>query len=50
MELQVMWIKWKLISVSFEVVLNSIQDRFTDCAKCLTGSEIILGTPDGTPR
>jgi hypothetical protein len=36
--------------ISFEVVLIWIQDRFTDCADCVTGSEIIVGAPDGTPR
>jgi hypothetical protein len=25
-----------------------IQDRCTDCAECVTGSEIILDAPDGT--
>jgi hypothetical protein len=42
--------KWKLVSVSTVVVLISIHDRCTDCAKCETGSEIILGTADRTPR
>jgi hypothetical protein len=31
-------------SVSFSV------DSCTICAKCTIGSEIILDTPDGTPR
>jgi hypothetical protein len=34
----------------FGVVLISIQGRFTDCAECVTGSEIILGEPNVTPR
>jgi hypothetical protein len=28
----------------------SVQDRCTVCAKHLIGSEIVLDTPDGTPR
>ena len=32
-----------------EVVLVSAQDRCTLCAECTSGTEIILGTPDGTP-
>jgi hypothetical protein len=44
------WLKWKLISVSFEVVLISTQDRCIDCDECVTGLEIILGAPDGTSR
>ena len=30
--------------------VNSMQDRYMVCAKRTTGSEIILGAPDGTPR
>jgi hypothetical protein len=33
-----------------ETVLVSGQDRCIVCAKHTTGSEIILDTPDGTPR
>ena len=40
----------KLISVRFEVVLVSTQDRCTVCAKRTIGSEISLDAPDGTPR
>ena len=32
-----------------EVVLVSAQDSCMLCAECTLGSEIILGTPDGTP-
>jgi hypothetical protein len=39
-----------LISVLLEMVLVSVQDRCTVCAKCTKGSEIILDAPDGTPR
>ena len=28
----------------------SMQDRCMVCAKCTIGSEIALGTPNGTPR
>jgi hypothetical protein len=31
-------------------VLILMQDRYTVCAKCTIGSEIILDTPDGTPN
>jgi hypothetical protein len=33
-----------------EIVLILAQDRCTVCAECTTGMEIILSTPDGTPR
>jgi hypothetical protein len=33
-----------------EIVFVSVLDRYTVCAKCTIGSEIILDTPDGTPR
>jgi hypothetical protein len=46
----VMYVKWKLILVHLEIVLISTQDRCTVCAKCTIGSEIALGTADGTPR
>ena len=42
--------KWKLISVRFEVVLISTQDRRTICAERAIVSEVMLGAPDGTPR
>jgi hypothetical protein len=38
------------ISVSFKVVLISPQDTCMVCAEHAIGSEIVLGTPDGTPR
>ena len=37
-------------SVDLEMLLVLLQDRCTVCAQCTTESEIILGTPDGTPR
>ena len=45
-----MWVKWKLVSVCLEIVLILAQNGGTVCAKCTTGTEIILGTPDGTLR
>ena len=41
---------WKVVSVCFEVVLISTQDRCTRCAERAIDSEDMLGTPDGTPR
>jgi hypothetical protein len=32
-----------------EMELVSVQDRCMVCAKRTIGSEIVLGTPDGTP-
>jgi hypothetical protein len=46
----VKWVKWKLVLVRLETVLIFTQDRCTVCTECTTGMEIILGTPDGTPR
>ena len=43
-------VKLRLISVYLEIVLTSMQDRCTVCAKCNIGSEISLDAPDGTPR
>jgi hypothetical protein len=37
-----------LVSVCLEMVLDSVQDRCTVCAKCTIGSEIILDALDGT--
>ena len=44
-----MYLKWKLVSVYFEIVLVLVQDRYTVCVECSLGTEIILGTPDHTP-
>jgi hypothetical protein len=33
----------------FRVVLVSVQDRCTVCAKCTIASEIVLDAPNGTP-
>ena len=45
-----MRLKWKLVSVSLEIVLMLSQDRCTVCVEHIIGSKIILDTPDGTPR
>jgi hypothetical protein len=47
---KVTWLKWKLDSVCLEMVLILMEDRYLVCIKHITGSEIILDTPDGTPR
>jgi hypothetical protein len=46
----VMWVKWKLILVYLAIVLTSAQDRCTNWDEHTIGLEIILGTPNGTPR
>jgi hypothetical protein len=43
-------LNWKLVSVRLVRVLVSVQERCTVCAKCIIGLEIVLDTPDGTPR
>jgi hypothetical protein len=46
----VMRLKWKLVSVRFEIVLLLMQDWCTVCVEHTVGSEIVLELPDGTPR
>jgi hypothetical protein len=46
----VTWVLWNFGSVCLETVLVSVQDRCMLCTKCIIGSEIVLDTPDGTPR
>jgi hypothetical protein len=46
----VMRLKWNLALVHLEIVLILTQNRCTVCAECTIGLEIILDTPDGTPR
>jgi hypothetical protein len=46
----VMWVLWNLVLVRLETELMSVQDSVTVCTKHTIGSEIILDTPDGTPR
>ena len=43
-------VMWNLVSVCWETVLVLVQDRCMVCAKHNIGLEIILDTPDGTPR
>jgi hypothetical protein len=45
-----MWAMWNLDSLRLETMLVSVQVRSMICAKRTVGSEIILATPDGTPR
>jgi hypothetical protein len=45
----VTWLLSNLISVHWEKVLVSVQDRCTVCAKHTIGSKIIFDEPDGTP-
>jgi hypothetical protein len=46
----VTWVMSNLVSLCWDTVLVSAQDRCTVCAKHAIGSRIILDTPDGTPR
>jgi hypothetical protein len=41
---------WNLVSVCLETVLVLVQDRCTVCAKRTIGSEIVLDTPNDSPR
>jgi hypothetical protein len=43
-------VMWNLASICLKTVLVSVQDRYTVCAKCTIGSQIVLGVPDGTTR
>ena len=40
----------ELISVLSDIVLILTQDRSTVCAERTIGSDVVLDTPDGTPR
>jgi hypothetical protein len=46
----VTWVMWNLVSVRLVIVLVSVQDRCTVCAKRSIGSEIVLDAFDGSPR
>jgi hypothetical protein len=46
----VTWVISNLVSVCFETVLLSVQDRCTVCTKHTVGLGIILDAPYGTPR
>jgi hypothetical protein len=41
---------WNLVLVNLEIVLVSVQDRSMVCAKHTVGSDIVLDTPNSTPR
>jgi hypothetical protein len=43
-------LKWKLDSVHSKIVLILTQDRSIVCAKRTIALEMVLDTPDGTPR
>jgi len=43
-------VMWNLVSVHLEMVFVLVQDWCMVCAKRTIGSEIVLDTPDGTPR
>ena len=47
---KVTWVMRNPISVCLEMVLVSMQDRCIVCAKRTIGSEIVMDTPNGTPR
>jgi hypothetical protein len=46
----VTWVVWNLVLLFLEIVLVSVQDRCTICAKHIVGSEIILDALGGTLR
>ena len=50
MELLGEWVMLNLVLICLNVVLVSVQDRCTVCAKHTIGLEIVLDAPDGTPR
>ena len=39
-----------LVLIRLDLVLVSVQDRCTVCAKHTIGLEIVLDAPDGTPK
>jgi hypothetical protein len=41
----VTWVMWSLVPIYLEIVLVSVQDRCTVCAKRTTDSEIVLDAP-----
>jgi hypothetical protein len=43
-------LKWKLVTVRLGMVLNLMQDKCTVYAKHTIGWEVVLDTPNGTPR
>ena len=45
---QMLWLKWKVVSVHLKIVLILMQDWCTVCDEHTIGSEIILDAPNGT--
>ena len=43
-------LKWKLDAVRLEILLILMQDRCMICAERTIGSDVVLDTPNGTPR
>jgi hypothetical protein len=41
---------WNLVSICFEIVLVSVQDRCMVCTEHTIGIEIVLDALDGTRR
>ena len=41
------WVKWRLVSIFFKILLISTQDRCNLCAGCAIGSKIGLDATDG---
>ena len=39
------WVLWNLVSDRLEIVLVSVEDRCTICAKRTIGSDIVFNTP-----
>ena len=39
------WVLWNLVSDHLEIVLESVKDRCTVCAKCTIGSDIVFNVP-----
>ena len=39
------WVLWNPISDRLEIVLVSMEDRCTVCAKCTIGSDIVFNVP-----
>ena len=39
------WVLWNLVLDRLEIVLVSVEDRCTVCAKCTIGSDIVFNAP-----
>ena len=44
------WVMSNLVLIRLDMVLVSVQDMCTVCAKHTIGLEIVLDAPDGTPK